>query len=191
VTPYYADESVTLYHGDSREVTEWLSADVLVTDPPYGRAWKQGRLSAKRRADDSHKGIANDGDTTARDDVLGLWGTRPAVVFGDLMLAPPVGTKLVAIYRKPLDAGVRGSVGGFRRDVEGIYLMGKGCVSTRASWTSAVQRDRRPRTRPHPTEPWRETSQPGIRRLALEATRAAVADARARRTTVNPEGAPS
>jgi DNA modification methylase len=122
--PYYADESVTLYHGDCREVTEWLTADVLVTDPPYGRNWRQGRLKSPRQADDSHSGIAGDLDTTTRDAALALWGDRQAVVFGDLMLAPPAGTKLVGIYRKPSNAGTRGAMGGWRRDAEAWYLIG-------------------------------------------------------------------
>lgn len=34
MTPYYADDLVTIYHADSRE---WMpSADVVVSDPPYG-----------------------------------------------------------------------------------------------------------------------------------------------------------
>lgn len=36
--PYYADDSVTLYHGDFREVLPALGvkADLIIADPPYG-----------------------------------------------------------------------------------------------------------------------------------------------------------
>lgn len=34
--PYYEDGSVTLYHGDCRDVLPTLSADSVITDPPYG-----------------------------------------------------------------------------------------------------------------------------------------------------------
>ena len=122
IEPYYADGLVTLYHGDCREITEWLEADVLVTDPPYGRNWRQGRLS--RGKSDAHPGIAGDRDTSTRDAALAMWGNKPAIVFGDPMLPPPSGTKLAGVYQKPPNAGARGAVGGFRRDFEMWYLLG-------------------------------------------------------------------
>lgn len=125
MTPYWEDDHVRLYLGDCREIDAWLAADVLVTDPPYGRAWRQGRHWDPRHTDDRHGGIDGDMDTSARDDVLAMWGDRPAVVFGDLMLAPPPGNKLTLVYRKPPNAGTRGAIGGFRRDAEAVYLLGK------------------------------------------------------------------
>ena len=34
--PFYEDGSVTIYHGDCREVMRFLDFDAIVTDPPYG-----------------------------------------------------------------------------------------------------------------------------------------------------------
>lgn len=81
--PYYSDELVTLYHGDCLEITEWLAADVLVTDPPYGVG---GRLSLSShgtyRPHDEFGRQEWDRDLDARDRALARWGDRPAAVFG-------------------------------------------------------------------------------------------------------------
>lgn len=84
--PYYADDSVTLYLGDCREVTEWLAADVLVTDPPYGIAYNSGSRREKLAAS-----IAGDEDTSLRDWALEAWG-RSALVFGTWRIPRPAGT---------------------------------------------------------------------------------------------------
>ncbi len=34
--PYYEDGSCVIYHGDCREILPGLTADVVITDPPYG-----------------------------------------------------------------------------------------------------------------------------------------------------------
>ena len=134
---YYQDDLVTLYHGDClTEHREWLDADVLVTDPPYGIGWKQGNNKKARRT--AHSGIKNDGDVKVRDDVLAEWGERPALVFGAPNAPEPTEVKQVLIWRKPVDAGVVTCSTGFRRDVEFVYLRGvwprKG-----ARWSSVIE----------------------------------------------------
>ena len=137
MTPYYADDHATLYHGNWRDFQdEWAGphVDLLLTDPPYGRNWRQGGLKGARRpggsprqVDDTRAGIAGDKDTTERDQALTAWEMatdRRAIVFGDLMLPPPRRSKLTAVYAKPVDAGARGAIGGLRRDAEAIYLIG-------------------------------------------------------------------
>jgi DNA modification methylase len=96
--PYYQDELVTLYHGDCLEITEWLAADVLVTDPPYGMGYRD-RLG-------KHDAIAGDEDTLARSRMLEAWGVRPAVVFGTWRVPKPDGVKNVLIWDKGTDLGM-------------------------------------------------------------------------------------
>ena len=98
MNPYYEDDLVTLYHGDCLEITEWLAADVLITDPPYGtesaigygrRATGGIKLTADGRTPDKGVTIANDGSTEYRDAALALWGGKPALLFGSPRLPDP------------------------------------------------------------------------------------------------------
>lgn len=126
--PYYEDEWVTLYHGDCLQITDWLAADVLVTDPPYGRGWVSGQGLTNSHGDGlgskSHGGIANDKSTEVRDAALSLWGDRLAAVFGDPLCSQPQGAVQAFVYHKAADSGIKGARAGHRRDVEMIYLCG-------------------------------------------------------------------
>ena len=96
MNPYYQDDSVTLYHGDCLEITEWLDADVLVTDPPYGMSYRSGQRA------ESHAPIAGDRDTRARDAALALWGARPAAIFGTWRVTRPDGVQCAAWRVQPV-----------------------------------------------------------------------------------------
>jgi DNA modification methylase len=133
--PYFADEQVTLFLGDCREITEWLAADVLVADPPYGIGWKRGVKQG--RGDAGHSGIQGDADTSTRDDALSLWGKRPAVVFGSFYAPQPTNVRHILVYRKPPDSGVVGSTTGYRRDVEPVFLTGP-WPKRPATWSSVI-----------------------------------------------------
>jgi len=126
LTPYYQDDLVTLYHGDCLEVTEWLAADVLVTDPPYGTNFSAdnprggyGRRGVGKVPIEGYT-IANDGTTETRDAALALWGDRPALVFGSPRLPDPPGNwadRLVWDKKRP---GMNG--GPWRYRHESIYV---------------------------------------------------------------------
>ena len=130
--PYYEDDLVTLYHGDCLEVTEWLAADVLVTDPPYGMDYTGfgGRKGEPRRSEGR---LAVSGDKTAgvRDAALGAWGIKPALVFGRWNVERPASTKMRLIWDK--------SPCGFMGDLalpwgaaeEEIYVLGSGFTGKR------------------------------------------------------------
>jgi DNA modification methylase len=169
MTPYYQDESVTLWHGDCREITGWLAADVLVTDPPYGIGWSK---STNRRAQSkAHAGIQNDQDTSCRDEALTLWGDRPGIVFGT-WAAPFPPSKQVLVWRKPVDAGVVGSTTGYRRDTELVFLTGKWPL--RNSSRSSVLETNGGKTRYLKSHP--HAKPPGVMESLIEWTTGLIAD---------------
>jgi DNA modification methylase len=99
--PYYEGDGITLYLGDCLEIDSWLTADVLVTDPPYGIGYESrvGKSSP----------IHGDCDTAVRDAALLAWGQRPALVFGVWRIPRPMDVAAMLIWDKS-------GAGGFVRD---------------------------------------------------------------------------
>ena len=120
--PYYSDDLVTLYHGDCLEITEWLTADVLVFDPPYGVDYQSGS-----RRDTLAASILNDTDTRVRDGALGLWGSmRPALVFGSWKIARPADTKACLIWDTKGALGMGDLRIPWKPSDQEIYVLGNG-----------------------------------------------------------------
>ena len=81
---------------------DWLDADVLITDPPYGVRWtgiattyKRGVAVAQRQPD-----IAGDTSTECRDTILTMWGDKPGVIFGSWKAPRPQGVRHRLIWDK-------------------------------------------------------------------------------------------
>src|SRR5690606_13153618 len=121
------EDGITIYHGDCRDVDAWLTGNVLITDPPYGIEYKSnqgGRLL---------QGVEGDTDVALRDEVLALWGDRPALVFGTRKRAMPVGTRMTLIWDKGLGVGMGALDLPWKPNHEEIYVMGKGFHGHRGS----------------------------------------------------------
>jgi DNA modification methylase len=129
VTPYYSDDLVTIYHGDCREIAPSIVPAVIVTDPPYGIEWdqpaylKRGRHPSTRTK--AHASIVNDETTEVRDQLLAMFPSTPAAVFGSVYAPPPLGARGVLVWRKPRDAGLFGATEPWRRDWEPIFILGE------------------------------------------------------------------
>ena len=125
MTPYYQDEWVTLYHGDCLQITDWLAADVLVTDPPYGIGYA---TNADRDAQIGlSRSILNDESTIVRDDAFALWGgDRPALAFGTWRARRPFGTRMVLIWDTKGALGMGDLSLPWKPSHQEIYVLGSG-----------------------------------------------------------------
>ena len=126
--PYYEGAGITIYHADARDVLPHLTADVLVTDPPYGIAYESGRPGTTEW---QGKQIANDDDTSARDAVLAAWGDRPALVFGSWKRPRPAATRMVLIWDKGPALGMGALDLPWKPSWEEIYVLGRGFTGRR------------------------------------------------------------
>jgi site-specific DNA-methyltransferase (adenine-specific) len=117
--PYCSMDGITLYLGDCIEVTAWLAADVLVTDPPYGIGYQSGWYDGPTRP------IHGDGDAVARDTALGLWGPAPAVVFGSWRTPRPADTGALLVWDKGASPGMGALNIPWGPSHEEIYILGR------------------------------------------------------------------
>ena len=138
-TVYYQDDFVTLYLGDCLTHTQWLDGDVLVTDPPYGISYSPNKGGYKGKGSQTRlpKIIANDSTTEIRDEVLELWGERPAVVFGSWRMPRPPRTRHRLIWHKQGQAPGPANAPFMAQDEE-IYIWGDGFVSTSPPMRSVI-----------------------------------------------------
>jgi DNA modification methylase len=96
VKPYYEHGGITIYHGDCRWVIPSLTADVLVTDPPYGVAF-DGKAT-------KHTTVKSGGYTTEDSAEVGPEAVRMALKSVKRAAVFP-GTRNLYNYPEPADIG--------------------------------------------------------------------------------------
>ncbi len=150
--PYYQDDSVTIYHGDCREILPSLGAvDLVLTDPPYGIAhdtdnsgFSGGHVGKKGNTKGSSNGIPIIGDDHAFDPTFLLSYGIQQVIWGwhNFPDKLPRGTCLV--WLKRYDE----AFGSFLSDAETAWMSkGHGIYCKRDLTNNAIANDRL-----HPTQ---------------------------------------
>lgn len=140
LTPYYADDAVTLYHADCLQHLDVLDqADVMVTDPPYGIDWSPAKGGYRGKGSQTviKSAIKNDQNLVARDAALAVWGDGPAIVFGSWRKPRPEGTRHRLIWHKKGQAPGPANAPFMTNDEE-IYILGSGFVPSSPPLRSVI-----------------------------------------------------
>ena len=134
MSAYYENDGITLYLGDCREQTAWLTADVLVTDPPYGVAYVQGgarsNVDGVRSVTPTAR-VVGDASPAARDAALALWGPRPALIFGSWRVPRPPETRQRLVWFKRNTNPGLGTATPWSGADEDVYVIGSGWIGPR------------------------------------------------------------
>lgn len=131
MTPYFERNGITIYHGDCREVLPTLDAAVMVTDPPYGMRFINNGSREGWTSPNEGIPIAGDESTQLRDEVLTLWGERPALVFGTWKAPRPAATRETLVWDKVVSTGMGDLSIPWRPSWEEIYVLGTGFCGPR------------------------------------------------------------
>lgn len=128
--PYYEHAGIVIYNCDCRDILPSLKADCVVTDPPYGMAYKSGWEA---------RPIEGDADTGARDEALALWG-GPAVVFGRWDCPRPPGVRALLVWDKGEWPGMGDLKFPWGPSHEEVYVLGEGFGGKRMGTVLRVRR---------------------------------------------------
>lgn len=124
--------NATLYLGDCREILPQLRGVIagVLTDPPFGIGYKSGHATDELWA--GGRTIANDHDTSARDEALALIDPElPALVFGSRRRPETPGTRMVLTWDKGPALGMGDLSLPWKPTTEEIHVVGKGFVGSR------------------------------------------------------------
>jgi len=130
VSRYVEIGSATLILGDCRDaLPAFNNIAAVLTDPPFGISYASGHATDTLWA--GGRAIANDHDTTARDEALALLNGLPALVFGSRRRPETPGTKMVLTWDKGPALGMGDLSLPWKPTTEEIHVVGKGFVGSR------------------------------------------------------------
>ena len=150
IAPYYEQDGITIYHGDCREIAPELSADAVITDPPYGMNWNTDHTRFKvgpngdgpgRPSHQQHQRIRADDEPF---DPMPWMEYRACVIWGFHHFASRLPVGSVLVWLKRYDDGF----GSFLSDADLAWMKGGRGVYCRRD----VSLQGESRYRVHPTQ---------------------------------------